>query len=493
MLNIVVYLIPNNYRINAEDLHAFILSIGKKAEEENRKLSANFFIDFLEERIREGKEEEFKIHVENTWEDKKKIIEIVNASEVIFRRAKIGVISIKNVTPLDAQNIFSRINSGGTPLTPEELISAKPFWNEPIINPKNEIVELAKRMYQRLDIPIANDGSIVKWDVAATLMGRIKDNNLFFDDFNHFHETDSIKNLSFPEINIGFRLLAGWFMKGVTKIHISSLEQNKSLKWPDDIDNFVEDFNRMVNIIRHDNLFQSLNLWHRPMMRLIGVAATFEFCIIAYDYWKKLGEPTFSGTKLNQFYRGIRALFDNLVFEYATGYWKGSGDSKMSRHLKESEERLKLRDSKIWETFIKDLCSTGKYNGQHISRLNIESLIYYQMVILGRNYPFDTKFEIDHIIPQARLKNHTSIPEWFMDSAINLALLPKRDNNAKSCRLLKDFVDTPLSHTVSQFTGIDEADFKKYSELVNYASLIDFRRQWWLSTFSEKRLSVLMQ
>jgi len=482
----------NNYKIIPEELHAFILSISQKAEEEHRQLTIDFFIEFLEERIREGKESEFRSHIETIWDDIKGIIEIVRLSEVIFRRARIGVISIKNVTPLDAQNIFSRINSGGTPLTPEELISAKPFWNEPIHNPKNEVVELAKKMYRKLDIPISDDGPIVKWDFAATLMGRIKDNKLLFENYT-YSEIDGSKNQTFPELNLGFRLLAGWFMKGVSKVHINSLEQNKSVKWPDDVDDFVEDFNRMINIIRQDNFFQTLNLWQRPMMKLIGASATFEFCTIAFDYWKKLDEPAFAGNKINQFYRGIRALFDNLVFEYATGSWKGSGDSKMSRHLKAPHDRMNRLDSQIWQSFISDLCTTGKYNGQHISRANIEPLIYYQMILRGQCYPFDTPYEIDHIIPQALLKGHSDIPDWFMDSAINLSLLPMTDNNTKSSRLLKDFKGTPLAHTISQFTGIDENDFEKYSILYNYKDLIDQRKELWLSVFKEKRETILIQ
>lgn len=122
----------DSYRINPEQLHSFILSIGQKAKDENRQLTQDFFYDFLEERIRDDQEKPFKDYISKKWDDIKKVIDVVVESEVIFRRARIGVISIKNVTPLDAQNIFSKINSGGTRLTPEELISAKPFWNEPI-------------------------------------------------------------------------------------------------------------------------------------------------------------------------------------------------------------------------------------------------------------------------------------------------------------------------------------------------------------------------
>lgn len=481
----------DNYRINPESLHEFILKIGEKAKIENRNVDADFFMEYIDEKIKEGQEAALKTHIERHWDDMAKVISVVMRSEEIFRRARIGVISIKNVTPLDAQNIFSKINSGGTPLSPEELISAKPFWNEPIPECSSEVRNLVLELYQRLGVSVPEDGRVVRWDLIATLMGRIKDHKLFFEPYEPSKHYNTSKPQTFPQISIGFRLVSAWFMKGVSKVQINAIEENKEIKWPESLDRFVDDFNRMCWVLLNDDFFKSLALWNAPMMKLVGASATFDFCAIMFRHWHELDNPYSHSAKLFEFYRHARALFDNIVFEYATGFWKGSGDSKMAKHLREPNKRFEPLDNATWNSFLNEICTNGTYNGQSIARANIEPLIYYQMVLRKMHYPFDTHYEIDHILPQSRLKNNQSVPEWFMDSVINLSLLPQRDNNEKNDRLLVDLKNTCLSHVVASFTGIDIEDFEKYSNTTNVPQLIDLRKTMWLNSFGESRLNIL--
>lgn len=482
----------DNFRINPEELHSFLLKVAKSAEDNKCELTASFFIKLMDENIKEGKEEEFRDHIQKNWDDISKVIDVIIRSEEIFRRARIGVISIKNVTPLDAQNIFSVINSGGTPLTAEELISAKPFWNEPVEGCSKELIDLVNQLYTRLDVTAPADGRIVRWDLAATLMSRIKDNNLFFEDYKALANTTDSKNPTFPEIGYGFKFLSSWFMKGVSKVHIGAIEQLKTIAWPKSIDDFIDDFNRMCAVLLKDDFFQSLNHWQRPFTKLFGTSATFDFCAIILKDWQDLGEPIHPGAELNNFYRHARSLFDNLAFEYATGFWKGSGDSKLAKHISKPDDRFVPLDSNIWQQLIKELCEKGKYNGQNIGRTNIEPLIYYQMVIRNCHHPLDNlKYEIDHIIPQSRIKNNTAVPEWFMDSLVNLSLLPRQSNNSKKALLLSDLKDDTLGHTVSKFTGLDLKNFSTYSDITNLEALISCRSELWIETFGNARESAL--
>lgn len=481
----------DNYRINPEQLHEFLLKIGKKAKMENRIADADFFMEYVDEKIKEGQESAFKMHIERHWDDMARVISVVMRSEELFRRARIGVISIKNVTPLDAQNIFSRINSGGTPLSPEELISAKPFWNEPILDCNTEVRNLVRDLYRRLDVSVPEDGRIVRWDIIATLMNRIKDNKLFFESYVSSPQNNANKPQAFPQISIGFRLISAWFMKGVSKVHINALEQNKEIRWPESINRFVNDFNCMCSVLINDDFFKSLALWDAPMIKMVGASATFDFCAIMFQHWCDLESPCHNGAELFKFYRHARALFDNIVFEYATGFWKGSGDSKMAKHLRAPNNRFIPLDNSTWKILLTEICTNGTYNGQPIARANIEPLIYYQMVLRGLHYPLETQYEIDHILPQSRLKNNHSIPSWFMDSVINLSLLPRKDNNDKNDRLLLDLKGTCLAHTVSSFTGICIDDFEKFSNTSNIPDLIELREALWIRTFGDNRLNTL--
>lgn len=482
----------DNFCISPEQLHSFLLMVAQKAKDDKRELTASFFIELMDENIKDGKEAEFRDYIQKNWSDISKVIDVIRRSEEIFRRARIGVISIKNVTPLDAQNIFSVINSGGTPLTPEELISAKPFWNEPVDGCSKELVGLVNQLYTRLDVTAPGDGRVVRWDLVATLMSRVRDNNLFFEDYKALANVTDSKSLKFPEISIGFKFLSSWFMKGVSKVHIGAIEQSRSIVWPQSIDEFIEDFNRMCAVLLKDDFFQSLNHWQRPFTKLFGTGATFDFCVIILKDWQDLGEPVHPGAELNKFYRHARSLFDNLAFEYATGFWKGSGDSKMAKHINKPDDRIVPLDSKIWMPLIKELCEKGKYNGQNIGRTNIEPLIYYLMVIRNCHHPLDNlKYEIDHIIPQALIKDNTVVPEWFMDSPVNLSLLPKQSNNSKKALLLSDLKDDILGHTVSRFTGLDINDFPTYSNISNLEALISRRSELWITTFGKDREQAL--
>ena len=69
----------------------------------------------------------FKDYLEHDFETLRDDIKTVREAEGIFSEAKIGIITLSNVTALDAQNIFSLVNTGGTQLKAEELLSAKPF------------------------------------------------------------------------------------------------------------------------------------------------------------------------------------------------------------------------------------------------------------------------------------------------------------------------------------------------------------------------------
>ncbi len=487
--NLPYALKKDNFRIDPERLHSFLLKISDDAEKDNKQLSAEYFMEVMDENIKDEKRKDFKAYLSKNWSDMARVVDVITRSERIFKRARIGVISIKNVTPLDAQNIFSRINSGGTRLSPEELISAKPFWNEYISNQDNRVRSLVDNLYNRLGVTALSDGSIVRWDLAATLMGRIEDSKLFFEDYNVMTK----KGIDKDEISNGFRLLAAWFMKGVSKVHITGLEQNKEIEWPKSVDDFVEDFNSMCAVLLGDDFFKNLSLWQRPLIKLLGESATFEFCTIILQDWKDLGEPRYSGANLNTFLRHARALFDNLVFENASGFWKGSGDSKMAKHIKQYKNRLIPLENATWGNFMEEICFKGTYNSQPIAKSNIEPLLYYQMVIRKKLYPYNSNIrcEMDHIIPQSKLKNNENVPDWFMDSVINLSILPRSENNIKRDRILSDIKGGALAHTVCEFAGIEEKDFDKYSLASGINDLISVRAALWMNTFTISRLNEL--
>lgn len=478
----------DNFKINPIALHSYILELGTKA---GKNLSPDFFEEYFDENIREGQQNSFHEYINTHWNDISNIIRVVVKSEDIFIRARIGVILLKNVTPLDAQNIFSRINTGGTPLNPEELFSAKPFWNEPITMPSSKLTSIVKDLYQKLDVDVQDDGKIVRWDLIATLLVRIKDSQLFFEDYSQ--RKLSIDNKTIPEIKFGFKLAAAWFTKGISKVHINNIEKIKTIIWGSTIDDFVDDFNSMCKVLLSNEFFRTLNLWKQPLSKLLGEAATFEFCTIMLIDWKDRGEPMAASAELYNFIRDAKILLDRLMFEYAIGAWKGSGDSKMANHLSSWKERLTPIEESSWSNLISNACDGGVYNGQPLQLTNIKPLLYYQLALRKKHCPLDSdkRFEIDHIIPQAKLDGNPMSKPWFKDSLSNLSILPERDNNSKKDKALLEITDSVLTHLISEFTGIPQTDFKKFSDIENLDEFVIFRKNLWLNAFNDKRNSHL--
>ena len=105
----------------------------RAAEQENDgERTQEFFVDYYLQNFDVKDQNKFEKDVSMKWDNILNSLDVVDRSEKIFADARIGIIRLTNATPLDAQNIFSRINRGGTQLKAEELLSAKPYWNKSV-------------------------------------------------------------------------------------------------------------------------------------------------------------------------------------------------------------------------------------------------------------------------------------------------------------------------------------------------------------------------
>ena len=479
----------NNYRIDGISLRTFILDFKNKVG----NVSKEKFLEYLEDNvgIKEDKEKALLKYLEIHWEDINNIINVIRKSEQIFEEARIGVIFIKNVTALDAQNIFSRINRGGTQLKAEELLSAKPFWNESVNVKDSKISKLVQDLYERLGVEIPRNGTVVRWDYGATLLSRINDGGLLFDENSNSKDNE---NVDMTQISLGFKLISSWFMGGMSAIMVNDLEKTKDIVWGDSIDELVSDVNQLCKLLLNNQFFKYLQSWGRSIYKLLGSAIVLEFITIIMKDWKANGSPTIASNELNIVLRDAKILFDRLVFEYSTGIWRGSGDSKMAKHISNWRERIKPVGKAEWRALIEGACS-GTYNGQSFVEKNLTPILYYQYVLRKMCPPtksqLDVTYEVDHIFPQAKLKGNGQVPTEFKDSLSNLALLPKSDNISKRDKTLNEITDTWLQDIVSEYTGIDKSDFDKFSDVSHLDEFKALRKKMFLNIFEEYRDSAL--
>jgi len=478
-------------KISPVRLRRFILDLKKWVEHEygDDTLTPESFVDYyINKSYFNGDQTKFEKDVKNNWGDISNSIDVISCAEKIFSDARIGIIRLTNATPLDAQNIFSRINKGGTQLKAEELLSAKPYWNREVTITDIELMSSVKDMYSKLDIPFP--GSIVRWDLAATLISRIEDGNLVFDSYNCEKQKNEV---SMEEISLGFKLLSAVYQGGMSSKHVIDLEKDESIKWDRDIDDLIENFNIIFSILLQDDFFKYLQSWKKPITRLLGKAIALEFVTILWLDWKSKGKPRYSESgEMKALRRDARILFDRLVFEYATKTWRGSGDSKMANDIKNWKSRIVSVNEGDWEKFVVDACN-GSYNGQPTTVKLLRPVLYYYYVITQATpiNQVNVTFDVDHIIPQEIFESNGVIDQTFKDSLVNLALLPTKDNISKKSKRLNAITDGWLKNQITLYTGIEEVDFQKYSDVTRLPELREQRKKLFMDAFDTNRKSIL--
>lgn len=479
-------------KVNPELLRRFLLQMDNDCEKDNDgQLTQEYFIEYYVEMsdISEKDLKRFKIDIEKNWKEIEKSIDIIKRSEKIFADARIGIIWLTNATPLDAQNIFSRMNKGGTPLKPEELLSAKPYWNVDVNITDQKVKNLVEKMYLCLDV--TKPESIVRWDIAATLITRIDENHLIFSAYESVKQKNDI---SLDEVTMGFKLISTLYEGGMSGKNVIDLEKNEDINWETDIDELVDDINTICKILLESSFFKYYISWKKPISELLGSAIALEFLAIIYKDWKARKKPTVSSGELKALQRDAIILFDRLVFEYGTKAWRGSGDSKMANDIKDKNwgERIKPIDKNDWKNFLLNVCD-GTYNGQNTTVKVLRPVLYYYYCLtdcLPLN-EVNTTFDVDHIIPKEKFVGNVMIDIRKRDSLSNLALLPKKDNISKKNKSLNEIKDMWLKTSITTYTGILEEDFDKYSDISNIDLLKLQRQELFITAFDVNRTTKL--
>ena len=450
----------------------------------------NFYQKFLLYRIDKDTDEALRKYVSQHWDYFNKCVDVVKRSEAVITRAKIGMIRLQNATVLDAQNIFSLVNDGGTKLTAEELLSARPFWNVKVQNPSGDVRDEVKKLYSKLGIDEPED--VYRWDFGATLLSRIDEHNLIFDELPLAREASLTKRMA-----LGFKLLSAIYLGGITNNDVTALENPKKVKidWDADIDKLVRDLNKVIKLLEDYDYFRYLSRWNQSVMGLTTNAAAQEFITILYRRWKELGEPTKANTG-----NGIKLckdaviLFDRLVYEYCTKVWRGSSDSRLSNDLKNMHERLKPVSQADWVMLLKELAG-GTYKGAEIKIDSVKGVIYHYCAMkkfmpVGRD--LDTLYEIDHIVAQNIFANsHAMVNTALKNSIANLSPLPKGKNIAKLDKPLNQIHDDWLLGEIKTYTELSDTDIETYSDIMNIGKLCEQRMNYYYNAFGALRTALL--
>ncbi len=420
------------------------------------------------------------------WEIMVKIIDLLSDLEEHVSNAKLSTIEVSNMSMTDAQKIFNLINDGGTKLAAIEVLSANPGWSKPVDEPSGVLIDTVNKLYRKLEID--NENTVVRWDVASSFVRRINHIDIVFP----ITENDSVEALT-KQATYGFQLLSGVYKKSITKIDYETLYKNPDINWSEGIDNLVEDFSKMLQIVSDTDYFYIFQTWKTSLSKVLSDGCAIDFLLELFFDWKRKGKPTNkSDAAFKAFKRNIFIVTDRLVYEYYSGLWRGSSDSKIGTNLKHIDKMdvdkmvFDHIDNSSWSQLIDnafDISKTGKY-GEYAPLL-------FHFVCINKikalNMEDAKKPSIDHIIPQAAWKSSILSGDHKnkMDNIFNLALVDAKINSVKNEKKLTscEGEEQYIIDSIVKYEDIKAEDFEKYSNPVNWEALREERLGKYRATF----------
>ncbi|MFA5944079.1 MAG: DUF262 domain-containing protein [Candidatus Thermoplasmatota archaeon] len=425
--------------------------------------------------------------VESYWARLDGLYDVLGTIDERFTNASVGYLELTGGNANDDKKIFEIINSAGEKLTAIEILSAKPSWNTGVIEPDPLLVKNKDAMYTR-DLEIAALPGLVRWDVPATLLERLALPAFFKPEPGNFDKASTL----------GFKLFAGHYRGGVNKIDIEEMGKDDTIPWSTrSFDVALSDLGVQLAKI---NVFRYAESWHRSLFDLSSVAVYINYMLVMLKDWQRKKEPRGAGRSYEQFQRNGVILFDRMMYEYVTGKWRGSSDSKIAASLESMESAPEVFEPvrpESWKLLAEEILNGTIDGDSYTSKLDgrIKVLLYYMSTIRRQTGPkaLEPEVDVDHIIPESVVMASQSATAKAMAHHIgNLALLPGDVNVRKNARVLNELKDPWVVDQVEMYEGIGRSDFGKYSRAEDLPALIAARRSTILQTLTTEREKMLV-
>ncbi len=458
----------------------------EKAKKSGSIISKETFIDYYVERyfLTDKVRNSFKNLVEQRWTDIEASFKTISSVKKILEDSRVGVIEITAASDLDAQNIFSLVNDGGTQLTAEELLSAKPYWNIKVMNASDRVRDEAKKLYNHLDVEQPED--IVRWDLCATLISRIDRQGIIFDKRN-------MNSFFASQITLGFKLFSALYINGISSSNVSEIERTNTLNWETEFESLIDDLNNLCDLIADHKYFKCMLNWGQSVMSLTSNTIALEFLTIIYKEWIRIGKKIVDSSETRRLKRNAIILLDKLVFEYSNKQWRGSSDTKLAKDLLNIPDRLTPKSRDEWNSLLENLAD-GKVIDQIVTQ-NLVKPILYHGKFLSEEYPSingtNISYDLDHIFPKALFAGNDNVNVQYKDSLCNLEILSSIANEKKNDKKLEEIFDESIKNEISRSSGIKQSDFSKYSDITNLDDLVKYRLKLIKKQYNDNRDSML--
>lgn len=419
--------------------------------------------------------------VATRWGTIQQAIDLNRRVELRLEQSVIAALVLTGTTASEDAKIFEIINTGGTKLTAAEVLSASPQWSTSIEDPNPKLVADAEDLYSAMGIEPASGA--VRWDVAATLLARLSIPEALGTLTGPTPRNDT--RLFERRITLGFQFVAGWYQGKIAKDSVERLPRDTtSIPWgTTEFETLINDAIRYACEQEH---FQYWRRWGLSVIDLMSDAVALNFVLLLAIDWDRKGRPTSDGANMKTYRRNARTLLDRVIYEYTTGQWRGSSDSRIALNIASlrasGEAALEPVSSDDWVRLMDEVVDTGTIAGvEYTGRLDprIKLLVAYGNVIerLWPEVDPQVGFEFDHILPSSEFHGiPANSPKRKMEHHIvNIGMLPPALNRSKSDRSLDAVGSLADKQRIAQFEGIPLERFSEFSSAEAILELRDLR------------------
>lgn len=400
----------------------------------------DFFAERLCDSLRVADERALKRAVNQRWEDIRPRLGIVALIDSKLKTAKLGHLQVKDTSPVEDQKIFHLINTSGTPLTAEEILSARPEWNQLIETPTSQVRSAQQGLYESFGIrPVPTD--VVYWDEPATLMIRC-DAPLVFGP-NASREV----RVSKRRLSLGFRRFAGHYLGQIDKDDITRLprvaadELNRTVPWGSG--QLAQKIEAAEAFMAAMEPFRRWRDWQRSVAELTSrnVALNLLLCTLEMLDAENNPQPRSNSSAARRVQRSVKSLFDRSLYEYLVGRWRSASDSRIAENLKSARAGHGAVFDQVpreaWGALMIEMVDHGTIDGRSYTgavRKPARLVLTYVGVLAEKHGPRDPNddIEFDHLIPETEFEAARRAPSDDLDPRcnriLNLTALPSSSN-----------------------------------------------------------------
>ena len=438
-------------QINDDEVKKYVVEWIKSINgfEESHGFSSFELASFLDEKIKE------KFQKEITKENIKRIVNLLKPylqkikEESDISDFKIPIIIYtgdKSELPI----IFERINSKGTQLNKYQIFAATWSTYDPLEIQNTEIIDKIKAKYEAL---IDEGLEVENYDPSTFYTSK----------FTYFEYLFGLGKLLLEKYPLLFKSSTSEHEADSIGFNLVAICVRHDLKRLDTLPETIKKFN--LNVLE-ENILKAVDFVNKALKPYIGLKANkkngSEFPVLHSEFQivsiiGKVFNSMFIVDKGNGSieetpnWNSIKdKLQRNIPYHYLydiiKGYWSGTGDKKaMERAYLDWYENEINKD--LWDSLLQEWHENEKSkkerNRARINKIAVLFLKYIYTHLLTANEELSTtEFEVDHVVPFARLKSLAIQVDGLPISSIgNLALIKKYINRDKRDKTIYEYYD----------------------------------------------------